>query len=183
MKMSEAVFKQTMSRQQALKTAQNKGDWLWNIVFYNKPLTELKLMYIEYVLLEMETTAAPSLFQKLQKKESVKSFVKKLRVIVDGTTGGVALVTDMPLIEEKCFTEEDWVQTSSFVEEEAVRKAKMLAHKISHRVLGGMHTAEVTEYKSVYRPYWVAFYGEVKEGNRVRYITIPADGGKNSRAR
>jgi hypothetical protein len=181
--MSEAVFRQTMPREQAYEIAKNKGDWLWNIVFHSKPLTEIKLMYIEYVLLEMKTTSAPSLFQKLLPGVGAKPLIKKLRVLVNGTTGGVALVTDLPPCEEKEFSEEDWIQGSAFVEEEAVRKAKMLAHKISHRTLGGMHTAEVVGYQSVYRPFWVAFYGEVKEGNRVRYITIPADGGRNSRAR
>jgi hypothetical protein len=131
----------------------------------------------------METTSAPSLFRKLLQSGGEKQLIKKLRVLVNGTTGGVALVTDLPPIEEKDFSEDDWVQNSAFIEEEAVRKAKMLAHKISHRTLGGMHTAEVVDYLPVYRPFWVAFYGEVKEGNRVRYITIPADGGKNSRAR
>ena len=181
--MCEAVFRQTMSRAQAMKIAQKKGDWLWNLVFRSQPLSELRLMYIEYVLLEMETTAAPGVFRKLLANGSGKPLVKKLRVLVNGTTGGVALVSDLPQMEDRDFTDEDYVQTSSFSEAEAVRKAKMLAHKISHRTLGGMHTAEVVEFKPVYRPFWVAFYGEVKEGNRVRYITIPADNGRNSRAR
>jgi len=181
--MCEAVFRQVMPRAQALKIAQKKGDWLWDLIFCSKPLTELRLMYIEYVLLEMETTAAPSLIQKLLANGNTKPLVKKLRVLVNGTTGGVALVSDLPQIEEKEFTDEDYVQYSSFLEEEAVKKAKMLAHKISHRTLGGMHTVEVVEFRSIYRPFWVAFYGEVKEGNRARYITIPADNGKNSRAR
>ena len=181
--MSEAVFRQTVSREHALKIAQNKGDWLWNIVFHSQPLTELKLMYIEYVLLELETIAAQSMLQRFGKKGNIKPSVKKLRILVNGTTGGVALVSDLPPIEERTFTEKDLVQTASFAEEESVKKAKMLAHKITHRTLGGMHTAEVTGFKSVYRPFWVAYYGELKEGNKVRYLTIPADNGRNSRAR
>lgn len=181
--MSETVFRQVMSKERALKIARNKGDWLWNIVFRGKPLTELKLIYIEYVLLELETTATQSILQRFNKKGNIKPSVKKLQMLVNGTTGSVVLVSDLPPIEDKTFTEEDLVQAASFVEEEAVKKAKMLAHKITHRILGGIHVAEVTDYKSVYRPFWVAYYGQFKEGSKVRYITIPADGGKNSRVR
>jgi hypothetical protein len=181
--MGETVFRQTVSREQALEIARKKGDWLWSLVFYNKPLTELRLMYIEYVLLELETTEAPGLLQKLLPGEGRTPSVKKLRVLVNGTTGGVALVSDLPVTESRDFTEEDFVQNSAFSEDEAVRKAKMLAHKVLHRMLGGMRTAEVIGCTPVYRPFWVAFYGAVREGEKVRYITIPADSGRNSRVR
>ena len=37
---------------------------------------------------------------------------------------------------------------------------------------------EVASYRPFYRPYYVAFYGEMEMGKKVRYIAIEADGYK-----
>lgn len=109
---------------------------------------------------------------------------KKMQILVNGTTGSVALVTDRMLqLEDVDFDENTIFQNASFDEEEAIKRAKMLAHKITHRAMGGMHEAEIVQYMSIYRPFWVAFYGDYEAGSKVRYITIPADGGRSSRAR
>lgn len=183
MSMQATVLRQKMSREEAWKIAERKGDWLWNLVFNKHPLTELRLMYIEYVLLELETASSPTLVSKL-KKAPFKPIRKNIQVLVNGSTGGVALVGDNDLkIEDMVFDDNTEYQLSAFDHEEVVKRAKMLAHKVTHRTMGGMHEAEIVGQSSLYRPFWVAFYGEVREGNRVRYITIPADGGHNNRVR
>ena len=35
---------------------------------------------------------------------------------------------------------------------------------------------EVISIESIFRPYWVALYGNVRAGKKVRYIPIAADG-------
>lgn len=183
MNMVITALKQKMERVEALKIAERKGDWLWNMVFHKVPLSELRLMYIEYVLLDIETMSAPTLASRLRGKET-EPVRKKLKVLVNGSTGGVSLVTDRNLqIEEIEINEGTDVQQKSFDDEEADKRAKILAHKITHRSMGGMHEARIIERMSLYRPFWVAFYGDMKEGSKVRYITIAADGGQHQRAR
>lgn len=178
-----ATLRQKMQREEAWKIAERKGDWLWNIVFRNRPLSELRLMYIEYVLLDIETESAPALCKRLLKNAS-EPVRKKLLVLVNGSTGGVSLVTDRDLqIEEIELHDGIEIQHKNFDDEEADKRAKILAHKITHRSMGGMHEAKIVGKKSLYRPFWVAFYGNMREGSRVRYITIAADGGQHQRAR
>lgn len=185
--MEMAVLKQKMGREDALKKANTKGDWLWSILFANKPLSKLELWYFEYQIFEVETVETPSLIQAIRKKkiteENDKPCAKIIEVMVNGSTGGVALVNDTLEIEYMDFDPNTNIQNSVFATDETENRAKKLANKIGHRVMGGMHEASILSKRSVYRPYWVAFYGEVKEGSKVRYITIAADGGKNSRAR
>lgn len=176
-------LRQKMQREEAMEIAERKGDWLWNIVFHKSPLSELRLMYIEYVLLDIEMVSSPTLLNKIRKKAS-SPVKKKLKVLVNGSTGGVSLVTDQNLqIEEIELNDEAETQKKAFDDQEAEKRAKVLAHKITHRSMGGMHEAKIVDRLSIYRPFWVAFYGDMKEGNRVRYITIAADGGQHQRAR
>ena len=178
-----AALKQKMQKEEAMKIAEKKGDWLWNIVFCKSPLSEVRLIYIEYVLLDIETVSSPTLMSKIRKKAS-QPVRKKLKVLVNGSTGGVSLVTDQNLqIEEIELNDEAEMQNKAFDDAEADKRAKVLAHKITHRAMGGMHEAEIVGRLSIYRPFWVAFYGDMKQGNRVRYITIAADGGQHRRAR
>ena len=57
-----------MQKEEAMKIAEKKGDWLWNIVFCKSPLSEVRLIYIEYVLLDIETVSSPTLMNKIRKK-------------------------------------------------------------------------------------------------------------------
>lgn len=193
--MEYTAFEQKMSKDEAYRLASNKGDWLWHLVFYKYTLAELKMMYIEYVLLELETESTVSILERLRQKVmpvgdgSESQVKKKIQVLVNGTTGGVALVSDHPQITSREITEQDCIQHCSFQREDNIRRAKKLVHKITHRTMGGLHSAELVSYTTVYRPFWVAFYAhgtvgsEIKEGDKVRYITIPADGGHNRRVR
>lgn len=177
------ALKLKLSREEARKIAEKKGDWLWQLVFKRLPLSQLKLMYIEYEIIRVKTTSASTALSHLRKKES-REVQKYLDILVNGTTGGVALITDQNLCFEELAVNDDMeIQHGVFDRQEAVKRAKMLAHKVTHRMMGGMHETEVIERFSVYRPFWVAFYGDMVEGNKVRYITIPADGGQNQRAR
>ncbi len=107
--------------------------------------------------------------------------------MVNGSTGGVSLVTDQNLqIEEIELNDEAEMQNKAFDDAEADKRAKVLAHKITHRAMGGMHEAEIVGRLSIYRPFLplgCLLRRDMKQGNRVRYITIAADGGQHRRAR
>ncbi len=49
------------------------------------------------------------------------------------------------------------------------------------RQIGKVAFAELDSMRSIYRPYYIAFFGEMKMGERVRYIPIAADGNQVSR--
>ena len=54
-----------------------------------------------------------------------------------------------------------------------------VAMRIMRRHSGHIITSmEVASYRPFYRPYYVAFYGEMEMGKKVRYIAIEADGYK-----
>lgn len=60
--MDVTILEQKMSREQAMKIALKKGDWLWNLVLHSKPLGELKLLYVEYIIFDIETKSTPGIF-------------------------------------------------------------------------------------------------------------------------
>jgi hypothetical protein len=181
--MSEFVFEQKMGRDEALKIAARKGDWLWHIVFHGLPLAELRLMYIEFLLIKLSSEYKPGIFDRLRGAVK-KSFPQEVEVIVDGTNGRAAMVADHPpIIVMELDDEKDHVQRSDMDEDQLLRNAQKLAMKVAHRFMGGLPLVSVKEYRSVFRPYWVAFYGQMQEGSKVRYVPIAADGGKDRRVR
>ena len=70
-------------------------------------------------------------------------------------------------------------QDSTFDKEKIIAQAKRVAMRIMRRHSGHIITSmEVASYRPSYRPYYVAFYGEMEMGKKVRYIAIEADGYK-----
>lgn len=184
--MEQFVFKRTMNKDEAWKIAEKKNSWLWNLVFHKMKLSEIRLVYFEYLIIDYETNSQPSLMQRIRNKgiKQLESVRKRIPVLYNGSTGQVALVADHPEIQVMDFEDDDEaLQHSVYPENTAIEIGKKLAQRIAHRFMGGLHEIDVVEYKSVYRPFWVAFYGEVKQGEKVRYISIPADGGNNKRVR
>jgi len=107
-----------------------------------------------------------------------------LLLIVNGTSGSPSLVDVMPKMVKIEMTEERYdriVQKTDFTDDEIIRNAKKMAIRVMHRIVGGMPKIKDVTVKSIYRPFYVAFYGEVVEGNKVRYIPIPADGGHTTK--
>jgi hypothetical protein len=179
----EFVFERKMSEDEAFALARKKNDWFWNIVFGHLPLTEMRLMWLEFLLVEIDTDIQPNFIDRMRGREP-KNRRKTIEILADGTTGQVALVKDKPRILVKEFEEDsERVQRTEIPEDDLLLSAKKLAIKVTHRLMGGIPIVEVREYRSVFRPYYVAFYGQMQTGNKVRYVPIAADGGKNKRVR
>ena len=51
-----------------------------------------------------------------------------------------------------------------------------MAMRITHRFMGGTPDINIIKIESFFRPYWVLFFGEVKENTRVGYLPVEADG-------
>ena len=59
--------------------------------------------------------------------------------------------------------------------------AKRHALHMVRRQIGKVATAELHSMRSIYRPFYVAFYGKYEMGKRIRYLPIEADGHKVER--
>ena len=176
------TFKQKMSYSEALKFAENKNSWLWGLIYHGLPLVKLELVYFEYIIVKARSESEPSLIQKIRGKSGRKTR-KTFEILFNGTSGNVALITDMPEIEEIELTGEAHVQYTQFPDYDIENNTRKLVHKLTHRHLGGHHVVEIIEKIPVYRPFYVAYYGEYQLGSKVRYITMAADYGRNQRAR
>ncbi len=182
--MENLFFKMVMSEKEAEEIASKKGNPIWKIIFYSMPLSKLELRYIEYKLIDVEVTGKVSVIKRLiSGAESEEIIRKNILAIGNGTSGGVAIVTDLPETEEREFSPDDQIQYSNFSNDVLEKNAKKLAHRVVHRIIGGIPEAKVISCKSIFRPFWIAYYGKYEAGHKVRYITIPADNGSIRRRR
>ena len=86
---------------------------------------------------------------------------------------------EQPLPLYEADLDPDMCQDSTFDKEKIIAQAKRVAMRIMRRHSGHIITSmEVASYRPFYRPYYVAFYGEMEMGKKVRYIAIEADGYK-----
>ena len=162
---------------EARNIASNKGNIIGKILC--KDISQIKKLYIENKIIELKITYEPNLISKsILKKVNKKE--QKIKLIADGSTGGVAYY-ESGLDTKKIDIEEDNVQLSAYEDEILVEKAKKLARRILRRRVGGDVSFEISKIQSIFRPYYVAFYGDVKEGNKVRYLPIAADGCQSKR--
>lgn len=173
----------TMTLEEAKIKAQKQGTPLARLVLKKGAEYELKLLYVEYKIIEYQLTFRPSritkLINKILRKESFDSKTK-IRVIGNGSTGGVAIVTDMPAIIKKEVNKEE-IQYSLYKDDHMIEKGKRAATKLVKRQTGGFPEMSLIKIYSVFRPFYIAYYGELIEGNKIRYLPIPADGCNNQR--
>ena len=103
---------------------------------------------------------------------------QKICMIVEGTRC-TASYHEQPLPLYEADLDPDMCQDSTFDKEKIIAQAKRVAMRIMRRHSGHIITSmEVASYRPFYRPYYVAFYGEMEMGKKVRYIAIEADGYK-----
>lgn len=168
----------TVSLDEAHVIAEKKGTPLSKIIMRGKQEYHLKLMYIEYKLIEYALNFKPSAFERLINNIFRKeSFDAKSRIIAigNGTSGSVAVVADMPDIIAKNVSKEE-IQESAFSDDHFIVRGEKTVRKLVRRRTGGFPGMNVLKVTKVFRPFYVAYYGEMIEGNKVRYLPIPADG-------
>jgi hypothetical protein len=171
------TFPKIMSREEAYKVAKSKGGFIWRMVFSKLPLAKLQLHYIEYKLFKLEATLErPFLLRLISKNHLRLPDRKNVLILGNGTTGGAVLVTNHPNIIKLGSVDESLIQHAHIEGEDMLANAKKLAMRVVHRMVGGMPCIEEIEAISIYRPFWVAYYGDLTPGSKARYIMIPADG-------
>ena len=161
------------ARAKALKQTGRLGA----IVVGKNPNIHMKTIFIENKIITYQFTNKPlPLAGLFRRKNDTPVQHRKIRVIANGSTSGVsyydgdgAEIVEMDVGEEQ-------VQYSDYPDEKLVMRGNVLARRILRRRIGGNLSLEPLEIKSVFRPYHVAFFGELIEGKKVRYLSIAADG-------
>ena len=167
-----------MKKEDAKEIANKKGNVVGRILLKNNSINEMKTLYIENKIITFNMIHEPNVLSKGIFKATGKK--QKITLIADGSTGGVSYYESAPSIES-IKANEDEIQFSIYEDDLLIEKSKKLARRIVRRQIGGNISLEIESIKSIFRPFYVAFYGELKEGNKVRYLPIAADGCKSKR--
>jgi hypothetical protein len=167
------AFPLRKSREEAESGSAGRGGWLGRIATLNRPPSSVRLYYIEFRLLTLRAIHKPGILNRLLGHGETKE--QRIRLIADGTCGATALAEGLPLVEEVKVDPEQ-VQESSIPEETFERRACKTALRILRRHVGGFPEISLESVERIYRPYWMCFYGELREGRKVRYVPVPADG-------
>lgn len=164
-----------------MKVARGGGNIFGKALYGQKDIT-MRLMYLESreVIFKLTYRPAP-LMRWLGKKESNLP-QQKIRMIVEGTRCTASYSGEPIMTREIEIEDSDAVQKTEFPDSEIVETAKRMAVRMVRRQIGQVPIAELDSMQSIYRPYYVAFYGEMKMGERVRYLPIAADGNRVERA-
>lgn len=168
-------FPSKISLKEAKEMAEKKGNFIGKILLKNHNDINMKEFYIENKIITYEVIFTPiSLFKKFIKGLTEKK--SSIRVIANGSTGGVAYYDEKGIQIDTKEVEKEKIQLSDYEMDRLVAKGNVLVRKILRRRIGGNLKIKVLNVETVFRPYHVAFFGDLIEGNKVRYIPIAADG-------
>lgn len=168
-------FQIKIDKKEAESMASDKGGVLWNTVFSGKNLTQMKRHFIEFKLMTFEATYQPTWIERYLKHKT-ETRKQLITMLANGSTGSVAWVDSLPEIVTMYNVDDEDIQLSDQDDNRMISRGKKIATQVIHRHVGGVPSLELVEIESVFRPYWIAFYGEVVQGNKVRYKPISADG-------
>lgn len=163
-----------MSQSEAQKMAEKQLGVVGKMVVGKDKPVQMKTIFIENKLITYKVTNVPPFFVKWFGKSTAPK-TSKMRMIANGSTAGVSHYdgNDDEIVEMD--VDDEQLQLSDYPDDQLVTRGNALARKILRRRIGGNVEIEVLEIRSVYRPYHVAFYGEMAEGKKVRYMPIAAD--------
>lgn len=161
-----------VTKDEAKQIALNgRGSFLAKMFTMNKKVYETRLHYIEFKLVTMEVVYSKSGFRKSNNQN-----LSTLKILVNGSTGAGSVVQDIPKSKKVKNIDKNIIQYSDKDDKRVRAKANKMSMRIAHRFMGGMPETKIISIESIFRPYWVVFFGEVKENKRVRYLPIEADG-------
>lgn len=154
-----------MTEEAALAAAEKKGGFVGKLLVRD-PLTELRMHYFPFKMVTFPVQHRP-LFKPVRNTQ--------VTVACDMTTGA-AILCDKPLDLEETEAREDMLEECSIKDDRAFNSAHRLAYRLVRKHVFGRSQLNEHQSQMFYRPYWLAIYGEMVEGNRVRYMPMPADG-------
>lgn len=145
-------------------------------IFLRKRQDEIvmKTIFIENRLMTFDIIRKPSVADKIFRKGSSERG-SKIQMIGNGSTCGVAYYDSRGVEAVELDVPEESVQYSDFSDKDFTLRGNVLVRKILRRRVGGSVSLEISDIKSIYRPYHIAFFGQPEEGAKVFYIPIAAD--------
>ncbi len=168
------AFPIQLNEQEARKQAEQRGNFLGRMMV-KKDQINLKLMYLESKEITYRMTYLPAPLLRLLGRKAEPQKGPLIRILAEGTRGTPSFLgEDLPL-EEVEITDDSQLQNTEFPDEKLIQEGKFLARRMVRRQMGKTVLLEVERIRSIYRPYYIAFYGELVEGTRVRYLPIAAD--------
>jgi hypothetical protein len=171
------AFPVCLEKEEAEKIAESQGRWLRKIFCRGKSLSEIRLHFVECKLITYEITHKPTILEKLFSRKAGVS-KQTITMLADGSNSSVAWVDTMPDVVTLENVHEDQVQYSEKDDKFLINRGRSAALKIVHRNIGGIPEIREIQVASIFRPYWITFFGEVAEGKKVYYSPIAADGYK-----
>ncbi|MFV0497404.1 MAG: hypothetical protein ACK5L0_04420 [Candidatus Fimivivens sp.] len=168
------TFPKRLSEREAYEIAKKRGNIIGRMMVKKDTIT-MKLMYLESREIIFNMTYEDAPLVRLMRRNAAPRPTQKIRMLVEGTRGLPAYVDKDLELQEIEVTDESAVQNSELPDEKLVQEGKFLARRMVRRQLGKTVTMEVDQMRSVYRPYYIAFYGAMEQGTKVRYLPIPAD--------
>jgi hypothetical protein len=162
-----------MGEDSALRLSQGRVNFFTSLWLGKNPKIVMKRVFIENRIITFAITSH-SLLERFFKKESPPKS-SRIRMIANGSTCGVAYYDGSGLDIVEIDVDDGEVQFSDYPDDVLITRGNVLARKILRRRIGGNLSLNAIEAESVFRPYYVAFYGEPTEGSSVRYLPIAAD--------
>lgn len=174
MKVKIKALPVVMSKEEALRIAGGKKNPLIK-AYAGKKDINLRLMYLEnrYCIYEMTYHNSPLL--KLFQKDSSEEDKQKIRVVVDATTRTASYTSD-PIRTEDIEIDDLSIQGSYYTDQQLEDCGAIMAKRMVKRRIGKNISIRTLSMEKVYRPFYIAIYGEMVEGTKVRYLPIAADG-------
>lgn len=168
-----------LSEEEALEIAKKGGNIFGKLLFGKKEIT-LKLMYLESreYIFDMTYENAP-LFKLFQPNAIPQ--IQQFCALVEGTSCGASYL-EKPLNTQTIAVTEEELQPSTYADLRLLQSGKTLCRRMIRRQIGKNVSIKVSKERKIYRPFYIAFYGELKMGEKVRYLPIPADGNRVERA-
>ena len=169
-------FPITLGENEAMKIARGRGNLLGRLLLGGKKIT-LRVMYLESRYLTYEMTYVDNLLASLFKKNEKPDQPdrQRIRVMVEGTTCSAAYAPDDIHTMEKD-VDENSIQFTYYDDLRLSDAGGIMARRMVRRQLGRNLTIKPVEMEKVFRPFYIAIYGDMVEGTKVRYLPIAADG-------
>lgn len=176
--MNIQCFPVKMTEEEAMRIAKKGGSFLGKLFISNKQKINLRLMYLESRYITYEMTFQDTIFSVIAKKKEKDR--QKIRVMVEATTCTASYVPEEVKYVEREVEKED-IQESCYDAKRLENCGAIMAKRLVRRHLGRNLTIRKEREERVFRPFYIAIYGEMQEGTKARYLPIEADGNRISR--
>lgn len=174
------ALQKQVTEEAAMKIAEKKGGPLGRLFLRNTSIM-MKLMYLESkeIIYDMTYEPVPFFGKLLPARPGAQR--QKIRIIVEGTRCNPAYLAEELRTITLDIADESLIQESPHPVQKMIEEGKYLARRMVRRQIGRNVCMEAASVRSIYRPYYVAFYGDWQPENKVRYLAIPADGNEISK--